>query len=244
MEGQITFNDFRSMRCVASIFTPDDELSPVKVIQTFLPKIENIFDQEPTLIPNIEGMPKEIPRIILKSSDNSFACEISPKRFNVIWSESSKDAPAEKMDTIFSKATEILEKYQDYKKARVGRIAAIATSVYLVDDPGKYLAKHFCDAQWLDAPFNRPETFELHAHKRYSFIQGDLNFTVNSWVRNKTGYYQEESGSQSPILLIEQDLNTPQEEIEKKDYSTAEIKAFFGAAPEQLLGILKLYYPV
>ena len=101
------------------------------------------------------------------------------------------------------------------------------------------LAKHFCKDRWYKAPLNRPENFELHAHKRFTLAS---DFAVNSWARSKTGKLSGD-GEEKTVVLFEQDLNTLAEEAPKRDFGEVEIKKFFGAAATELDSILDLYYP-
>ena len=88
------------------------------------------------------------------------------------------------------------------------------------------MAQHFCKEKWLTVPFNRPESFEIHAHKRYFFAD---RFNVNSWVRCKTGLLV--NPDRESIILIEQDINTVAEEMETREFSAEEIKDFFRLVP-------------
>ena len=99
-----------------------------------------------------------------------------------------------------------------------------------------YLAKHFCRDEWLKSPLNRPETFELHAHKQFALFDKVM---VNSWVRNKTGTLV---GTDEAVVLVEQDLNTREEDNER-DYSASDLDHFFEAAVRELDVMLGLYYP-
>ncbi len=139
----------------------------------------------------------------------------------------------------FGKAVEILLQYAAQLSPRIARLAALATRFSVHEKPGLCLARHFCKDRWDKAPLNRPENFELHAHKRFTLAS---NFRVNSWARSKTGKLSGD-GDEKLIVLFEQDLNTLAEEAPTKDFSEAEVKKFFGAAANELDSILGLYYP-
>ena len=102
-----------------------------------------------------------------------------------------------------------------------------------------FLARHFCKDRWDKAPLNRPENFELHAHKKFAL---GTDFEVNSWARSKTGKLAGD-GDDKLIILFEQDINTLAEGTAERDFSKAEIKKFFGAVASELDSILELYYP-
>jgi hypothetical protein len=91
---------------------------------------------------------------------------------------------------------------------------------------------------------NRPESFEIHAHK--SYVLGAL--TVNSWFRAKSGIMIGTDKARLPIILVEQDLNTVQQNLDTEPVKTAELgpsatDAFFRGCPEELDVILSLYFP-
>lgn len=115
------------------------------------------------------------------------------------------------------------------------RVAAVVTRYGAQADPGLFLARHFCQDRWHQAPLNRPESFELHAHKSYEH----KGFTVNSWFRAKSGLMTEPAAS-TKVVLAEQDLNTVPRE---KALSDDEISAFFAVCPAELDHVLALYFP-
>lgn len=231
-------SDFALAACQASLFTPDEEISAMKLIKGLLSRWIERFNEEPIVIPH-EGLPREVPRVILRSTGEVWRCEIASARINIFWKKNSPDTPAPSLAQFYGDASELLSEYRSFLGARVGRMAAVVTRYARHSDPGLFLASHFCNDRWLSAPFNRPESFELHAHKRFTFSE---RFMVNSWVRNKTG--QLSFGDETvPIVLIEQDLNTLNEEITTRDFSSAEMKDFFTAVPAELDTILGLYFP-
>jgi hypothetical protein len=112
------------------------------------------------------------------------------------------------------------------------------------DTPGRAIAAHFCRPELLSnepnrkGPLNRPENFELHAHKSYT-LEG---FSVNSWVRCKTGRI-ERAGEGQPIVLVEQDINTLAERLGEERFTPESIERFHRAAAAELGQILTLYFP-
>lgn len=180
----LTFEDFRLASYQATLFTPDEEVSSVKLIKGLLPRWTERFDAEPTIVPAMEGIPREVPRLILQSKSEDWRCEIASARINLFWRKPKADAPEPTLAQFFAEATRLLNEYREFLGARVGRIAAVLKRYAQHPSPGLFLAKHFCRESWLTRPLNRPEHFELHAHKRFSLAG---RFDVNSWVRSKTG---------------------------------------------------------
>ncbi len=238
---ELTSSSFELASCQATIFTPDGDLAVSKVMKQLYPSLATLFDGEPTILPPVpEGAPLEIPRIILESTSHEWRCEFSPARVNVYWRRTKSTGECGALGDFFGNAVEILLQYAAQLSPRIARLAALATRFSPHEKPGLFLARHFCKDRWDKAPLNRPENFELHAHKRFTLTSG---FTVNSWARSKTGKLSGD-GDDKLIVLFEQDLNTLlPEEASKKEFGEAEIKKFFLAAAPELDSILGLYFP-
>ena len=237
---KLTASSFEIASCQATIFTPDGGLAVSKVMKNVFPSLETLFDGEPTILPPMPaGAPLEIPRIIFESTSEEWRCELSPGRVNVYWRRTKSTEACVSLGDFFRDAVEILRKYAAQLSPRIARLAALTTRFSPHEKPGLFLAAHFCKEKWNDAPLNRPENFELHAHKRFTLAS---DFTVNSWARSKTGKLSGD-GVEKVIVLFEQDLNTIAEEAPEKDFSETEVKKFFLAAAPELDRILELYYP-
>lgn len=236
---ELTASSFELASCQATVFTPDGDLAVSKVMRDLYPLLATCFDGEPTILPPVpEGAPLEIPRIILESKSHEWRCEFSPLRVSVHWRRTKSTEACVALDVFFRDAVEILLKYAAQLTPRIARLAALATRFSPHEKPGLFLARHFCKDRWDEAPLNRPENFELHAHKRFRLAS---DFTVNSWARSKTGKLSGD-GNEKPVVLFEQDLNTLAEEAPQKKFAEEEIEKFFLAAALELDSILALYY--
>jgi len=105
------------------------------------------------------------------------------------------------------------------------------------DNPGLLLARQYCKDRWLRGPLNRPEGFELHAHKTFELLP---RLTVNRWVRIKTA---KGGFPDYRYVTIEQDINTLSEEMDIRRFGPQESAAMFRAAARELDAILGLYFP-
>ena len=232
--------DFEIAACQATLFTPDEEFSSVKIIQNFYPGWGDLFDADPIILPPFpSGIPGDVARIVLQSTSETWRCEIAPARINFLWRRTAQAISSIELGTFFAKAFDVLIGYQQLLGSRIGRLATVITRFALHDTPALFLARHFCQDRWSKAPLNRPENFELHAHKQFLL---DTTFQVNSWARSKTGHLTKED-SQIPIVMFEQDLNTILEEAPTKSFSAADLQHFLHAAASELDVILRLYYP-
>jgi hypothetical protein len=237
---ELTASAFEIVSCQAVLFTPDADLSVTKAIKAFYPDVSDRFDDAPTVLPPVpEGSPIEVPRIILDSSSHDWRCELSPARASVIWRRTSLASIGMSLAEFFQISLDVLLRYTTTLLPRVGRLATVITRFAAHNEPGLFLARHFCKERWDQAPLNRPANFELHAHKRYRFLDC---CDINSWARNKSGTLAQEPAPK-PVVLFEQDMNTLAEQASERAFTEAEMRRFFEAIGQELESVLALYYP-
>lgn len=239
----LTADDFKLASCQASIFTPDEEVSSLTFLKAVFPSWLKHFDGEPLILPR-RARPKdaqpairEIPTIVLSSSSGAWRCEIADARMNVVWSALRDQENEESISEVIGTTKRFMAEYIDSLRVRVGRMAAVINRYAQHPSPGLLLARHFCQTRWGEAPLNRPESFELHAHKRFNL---GAKYVVNSWVRSRTAVIGE---NQEPIVSVEQDLNTLSEEASSRQFSTDDVSEFLSLAAAEFDSILALYYP-
>ena len=229
--------DFKLSSIQITIFTPGLLFIPSKILGFVLTKWGELFDAAPVSMPFPSDAPSEIPRIILQSSDGRRKLELAPSRANMFWSRQTETDEVTAGDFLDS-AANVLSDYVVIVNGKVGRIAVVLNRYAKHENPGLFLAQHFCRDRWQTAPFNRPESFEIHARKRYVLSN---RFDINSWVRCKTGLIK--MPAQERIILVEQDINTLPEETETKEFSNEQIKEFCKMVLEEFDSILSLYFP-
>jgi hypothetical protein len=232
--------EFVVLHAQFSVFTPEAVVSSTRLLSSWFPRWAQFFDGEPVVFPGVEGAPREIPRAIFTSRDAVWRCEIAPYGINVHWHRQQALAlqSAEVLPPV-GRALEVLLDYQHLLAARVGRLALVVTRVAQRPQPAILLSRHFCKERWLEVPLNRPENFELHAHKAFS-LRGQ--FTVNSWVRNKSAFIGT-PGAPEPVVVVEQDINTLAEVLDTTAFTEVQIQSFFDLARTESDLILDLYFP-
>ncbi|MBE3063592.1 MAG: hypothetical protein IMZ69_01075 [Spirochaetes bacterium] len=233
----VTAREFQSASCQATLFTPDAEVSAGQLVTRLLPQWIGRFDAEPTVLPSAEGLPKDLPRVILEARSGEWRCEIASTRINIVWRRPATEQSPPSLTDLYEDLARLLLEYKRFLDSRVARLAAVINRFLPHDAPARFLATHFCREEWLIAPFNRPESFELHAHKTYALTS---QLSVNSWVRNKTGTL---TTNARPIILVEQDINTLKEEASNREFSEEEIEQFFHSVVPGFDETLALYYP-
>lgn len=239
MSETLTASDFELATCQATIFTPEEEVSGARLVRDLLPRWADRFDADPLVIPLVDGLPRDAPRVVLQNKSTSWRCEIASSRISIVWKKTPEGEGTMSSEEFFREAVAILEDYMHHVTPRVGRMAAVLTSYAEHDSAALFLARHFCKKRWKAAPLNRPEHFELHAHKRFNL--GDT-ITVNSWVRSKTGIISVTEQAR-PVVLVEQDINTLFEELETQNFSIEDVGKYFSLATREFPVILELYYP-
>lgn len=230
----LTAKDFKTLSLQFTIFTPYLQFSPTQVLSKLLERFDSVFNGDPISLPLPPDAPQEIPQLILKDSDKSIKLEIARSRAN-FFRYLKKDEPVIDEDGFYKNGLNIFDEYIKCVSAKVGRLALITVRFLENDDPSKALATHFCKEDLLKTPFNHPESFEVHSHKKYSLN----NFNINSWVRCKSGFMKKEN---KKIIIVGQDVNTLAEEIESKDFTKKEIADFIKGVPIEQKEILKKYF--
>jgi len=235
----VSISDFKIASMQAIIFTPDLSFQQQKILRNSLEKWGETFDDTPISIPIPLEIEKQIPRIILNSSDKNLKIEFSPARVNLSWIY-AKEGDYYSIKDFYNFSQEILCNYNNLIKGRIGRIAAIIKRFLKLDNPAKFLVEQFCQEKWINESFKNVENFELHSHQRYKLAD---YYSINSWIRFKTGFIGPKK-EKNLTLTTGQELNTLAEEDEEKDYSNDEIKKFFKEATGDFDKILSLFFPL
>jgi hypothetical protein len=221
------------VKCQASLWTATSDFSLLRVLRELPAEFEGRLDAEPQVLPHIDGLPPEVPRLVLASKSAEWRMEIGPSRTNLHW---QRQGPTEG-------SIGLIEFFQSVVRLPVGvgtpvtRAAAVLQRYVAMPNPALFLADHFCKPSMRGGPLNRPENFELHAHKTYEFVPG---VRTNSWVRCKTALL-DEAEAKSPILLVEQDLNTVADA--PLPLSTQQQAEFFGRVVSEFSEAIRLYFP-
>ncbi len=245
-EEHPTSQGFETSYFQATVFFPHFQVSSKHVYRLLPESWLEIFDDNPVMQPSFDKMPRDIPILSLSSQSNEWRCNISPARADIFWARQDYNSPPIDMKEFFDRSIVLHNELIEKLNLSVGRLAAVVHRFFKTKIPGLLIAEQFCKKELIEAeegqpqnsvPLNRPESFELSAHKRFNFYD-DLN--VNSWIRNKTGII---SPTQETIILVEQDLNSLSEELAKRNFSNQDIEKFFTEIIDAFDQILTLYYP-
>lgn len=236
--------NFQTVVLQATIFTPDISVSTFsasKALAIILGKYAQQYDGAPQALALPEGIPPEIPRIVLQSQDGTFKLEIAPQRINSFWirTQENQGEPGNMIDSCI----EVLKHYVSETDMHVGRLALIVTRAFKTEHPAKSLVEKFCKQELQTSIFSRSENFEIHNHKQYRFQGTSIeNLSVNSWLRCKTGEMIADD-KPVPAIILEQDLNTLVEELAQRKFTPDEIQNYFERIANEATSILELYFP-
>ncbi len=225
---------FNLITLQASIFTPALQFSANKTLGGLVSKFSSIFDGPPISFPLPQTAPQDIPRLILKDSAEKFKLEVTLNRVNCFRYLKSDDGIIDQ-DDFFKQVVLIFKEYVSLTFAKIGRLAIVAVRVMKEENPGEVLAQHFCKDKWIEGKL-LPYNFEVHSHKKYT-LDG---FNVNNWFRCKSGRMIKSTDN---VIVVEQDMNTLSEELEKKDFSMGQITEFLGKAFMEQYNLLATFFP-
>lgn len=161
---------------------------------------------DPTVLPLPNDAPLEIPRIMLKSTDQTYNVNAGPSRIDILFKNKDYDKdgisqsdPEAVTKQIIQTTLEINEVIVKKYRAEVNRLALIARVLIKFDISSKeYLQKKF-----IKKPVEQP--FEINLAMLY---RKDLkNFKVNKWKRFETLRNIKNPSDESAISLI-LDINT------------------------------------
>lgn len=224
----------------AVIFTPDQTagFSSGKAVKIILTRFQERYSGEMQVLPLPAEVPPEIPRVVLVSDDNRHRLAMAPSRIDSVIAVPPPHQAA--LPPLVREAAEVVEHYVQQAGSRVGRLALIVHRLCPDARPAQTLIERFCNEASQQQPFNRSESFEIHNHKVYTPPGDAIGYPINSWVRCKSGKVVADG---SPVILVEQDLNTLSPGSESRNLRIDQMQAFFAFATQEAEGLLTKYFP-
>lgn len=236
----LRIDDFRDVISIqATVVTPGFNFVTSKILPELLQIDPGNLDGDPAIFPLPPDVPLSIPRIILKDKNESKRLDVAPERVNYFRLKINPDDLI-LVGEFFESASTLLTMYLEKSGANCGRIAALLKRFSYNENPASEIASHFCKDQFIVRPFNEPNNFEIHAHKKYKF---DESFEVNSWVRVKSAVLKFKPDNKvSSAIIVEQDINTLSELIETRIYTKDDIVYFFNKISAEFDKTITLYF--
>jgi hypothetical protein len=232
----IQSTDFRLRSVQAVGFFSGGGVRPALMLRRVPEDWLDLYSADPIALPTLPDAPEGLPGVILQSRDQSRTAAIAPARIDLV--ENCGSADNANVADILQVLSERLATFSECSKTTYGRLAAVVARIAEQRDPGLALARQFCRDEWLRQPLNRPDGFELHAHRVFDLQE---SVPVNSWIRIKTvkvgpGPYDQ--------VLVEQDINTLQEkQLEGASFDNASMAVWFREVSKQFETVLAMYFP-
>lgn len=156
----------------------------------------NIFDAMPQMIPINEGLPSDIPSIILKSENNSYECRISRTRIDFYVQRISGDKSNTEILKDFNLKVSKLTEYI-LKKQEVIRFGMVAKYFYKDENPIDTMKEKF-----FTHIIDGSSELALRFNKPTSFLDFEINDVLEITATPQINGDNEENG-----IYIQRDIN-------------------------------------
>ena len=139
---------------------------------------QGIFDGEPMILPIPSEVPSEVPRIIIKSKDKKYACNVSLNRIDLLFNPQEEDEKnieivKDQYYRLLLDLSKLLSSIQ-----RIGMIANL--SLKLTENSNTYILRKYIKK---DCHISETDKLQIHAlHK----VNLPNNIKMNRWLRIMT----------------------------------------------------------
>ena len=215
------------------------EFTQRKILLPLLNLPESPFDTEAAALPIPADAPVELPRVIVKSSDDVWKFTGGPARLDCYWTRSQESATTGIVQPL-GQLRRILLAITEGSNLKIGRCALIVTRFAQVESPALSLIRHFCNSEVQQGALYRSDNFELHNHKKRTLPLDARQISVNSWMRCKTGALV---ADRNPVIVVEQDLNTLPEELTNRSFQRETLTKLLDGFAMELEETLSVYFP-
>lgn len=223
----------------AAIFTPGiDLLNKIVLSDQIIKNTKNLFDRDPIILPIPVDAPAQVPRIILKSKNESYSMNISLNRFDFYRTERSakNGLPIKEIseikDSYLNKIASITEAIKKVAGVRIVRLGLVMT----LQARGKEKAIIFISKSYLKQGRTTENVFDINLGilKRAN-ISG---YNANVWFRINPLRMTADL-SDDRLLSTVFDINTLPEEM--LDLTANGVCNFYASAISHIESKSKLY---
>ncbi|MEE4355775.1 MAG: hypothetical protein V2I97_04850 [Desulfococcaceae bacterium] len=232
-------NKFKIAKFMATVFTPEFHIGNTLSLANIIQNISgDKFNGEFISVPIPQEAPPEIPRIIMNSQDGTWKLEVSLLRTNLLFLKPinlSVDIP--EIEEFGKFACNFFGSYKRSGNTKIQKIGLVSERFleFVNDPPSQFIAEKFCNEHYSKKIFDNTISFEIHSLKKYNFE----DFNINSWIRFRSAKLATQT--KTPVLLVENDINTYGEEDKEIDFDVDNIMRFFTVIPVHINNILKLF---
>ncbi len=233
-------SDFDVVKLQLTAFTPhSSQFNASTFLTHVLGKHKARYSGNLRVMPLPPEVSAQVPHVELGSASDGWVLHGSPGRIDSYWYAVDSTPPLSEI--VVDCASPLLD-YLTEVKPRLGRFGFVINRACKTDHPAAELVNRFCseaarNPDSPEAPLRNSRSFQIHNLKRYSSpIDG---IEINSWVRCLAG----PAGDEEAGIVVEQDINTPQEELGARAFSIEEAASFFPMALGEAQSVLSKYFP-
>jgi|GEM_PF-4386117 len=178
-----------------------------------------------------------LPQVVLESSDGQWKLQAGPSRVDSFWFADNTINSVDKA-SIVAQVAEVVSMYAQLTPTLlIDRLGLLLSTVKATNNPSEELVARFTNPSLADTIFRDTKDFELHNHIMSSLEL--LGRPINIWTRCKSAILQP---VEERVLVVEQDINTLEEDRASTRFSTDDILRFYSEAVEVASRTFSLYF--
>lgn len=162
-----------------------------------------LLDADPLILPVPADAPHEVPRLIQRSRDERWICQVAGNRLDIVFQLPPGNQGSTDFQGIARQQAQvgsaIWQAIQTRCNASGNRIGIVSTFRGIMEEAARTLRDRFL------IPSNAPEPHELQLHALHSMTLNDV--MVNRWTRCTAGPSRSPSSDQG-VIQVEIDINT------------------------------------
>lgn len=199
-------------------------LDKSRIAQDIKVRTDNIFDGEDMILPLPMDAPLEIPRIILKSKNGYFSCNISLNRIDFFRNISGNDDLSHIKDELLKIIKQINSYFIDDNKILIGRIGFVIDFAIEIEKEKSI--------ELLRKNLLKENSYYNNSKKIKSILLVFTEMdTLDGFSINKQYQYGNEIDNS---LVFRFDINTPSEKIDEYNLKTEEIMRIIDGAINEI----------
>ncbi|MDP2671651.1 MAG: hypothetical protein Q8P13_04320 [bacterium] len=209
-----------------ALFPKDFYISDLNILLEEIRDGVDVFsDGNNIILPIPSTAPREIPRLLLRSKDNSVACNLSFDKINIQWINqteiSSFSLPLDKIQDLVGKLSDIIFHHSpsQNKMKRVGYIKEI---FFLSQNPTKDISETVFKERLTENL--RTFLFNLTFNLTLNNIDCNQVVTIGDGIKNV--------GNKGKVIMLMKDINTRQDK--DMNWDSEKIKTFIQEADNKL----------
>jgi hypothetical protein len=221
MPETIKSSDFRINSLQGVIYCATTQIVSAAGLGKILSKVGARFDGAPGIFPFPNDAPAEIPRMILKSTDDQWGIDVALSRINYRWTQIREEQQVQ-AGMFRDSFLEFVELLFEMQPLIIGRMAFLLNRYAFTDNAPSIISRAFLNEPTTSTIGSATEGIELHVHQKLTV----LGVETNEWTRFKAGFLTLPNTTAKKIILIEHDINTLAEIAPSKKFTFEDVRGF------------------